>query len=225
VGELARFFELQTRGLLRRSRQLKASPPKTAAQKTRRAELLAQTDFAAFAGALDLTPGELGEVWTWGADTDADASFAAMAARSASDSIVAALARHGGIAQAHVLAPRLAPAGRAELALRLLRDGALFQQALDVGGPGCRIDRAIELPAGARWLAGLQATSQTMPADGAAQTPPPDPRELRALGLIASRAGAQEALDRLAAAGLLRADPRLDMIRLNAALDDNGAKT
>ena len=45
-----------------------------------------------------------------------------------------------------------------------------------------------------------------------------------ALGLIASRAAARQALERLNGAGLLQGDPRLDMLRLNAALDDNGAK-
>jgi hypothetical protein len=48
--------------------------------------------------------------------------------------------------------------------------------------------------------------------------------ELFALGLIASRAAARQALERLNGIGLLQSDPRLDMLRLNAALDDNGAK-
>ena len=48
--------------------------------------------------------------------------------------------------------------------------------------------------------------------------------ELFALGLLASRAAARQVLERLNGAGLLQGDPRLDMLRLNAALDDNGAK-
>ena len=48
--------------------------------------------------------------------------------------------------------------------------------------------------------------------------------ELFALGLIASRTAARQALERLNGAGLLQGDPRLDMLRLNAALDDNGVK-
>ena len=39
---------------------------------------------------------------------------------------------------------------------------------------------------------------------------------------LAIAAGAQRTLERLANAGLLQADPRLDTIRLNAALDDKG---
>ena len=46
--------------------------------------------------------------------------------------------------------------------------------------------------------------------------------EFHALGLLASQMAAQQTLQRLTAAGLLQADPRLDMLRLNAALDDNG---
>jgi hypothetical protein len=48
--------------------------------------------------------------------------------------------------------------------------------------------------------------------------------ELHALGLIASREGARRSLERLTGAGLVQGDPRLDMLRLNAALDDKGAK-
>jgi hypothetical protein len=223
AAELAGFFELQTKGLLRRSRELKTLPPKTAAQKTRRDELLARTDLAAFAGALGLTPAQLGEVWAWGVDVQANFGFAGMAARSAPDDIVAALAERcaSQVLIAQTLAPRLGPAQRAALALRLLRNGDPYQHALDVGGPACRIDRTIELPAGVEWLADLQAAHREAP--NGQERALADPRELRALGLIASRPGAREALEKLTAAGLLRADPRLDMIRLNAALEDNGA--
>jgi len=46
--------------------------------------------------------------------------------------------------------------------------------------------------------------------------------ELYALGLLGSMAAARDAIAKLSAIGILSADPRLDMVRLNAALDDHG---
>jgi len=44
--------------------------------------------------------------------------------------------------------------------------------------------------------------------------------ELLDLGLLASHAGALQAFEALAAARVIPSDPRLDMLTLNAALED-----
>jgi hypothetical protein len=44
--------------------------------------------------------------------------------------------------------------------------------------------------------------------------------ELQDLGLLASRSAALQAFEALAAAGVIASDPRLDMLTLNAALED-----
>ena len=144
-----------------------------------------------------------------------------MAERSAPDALIADLcerlgeARPSSVPVLLALLPRLDAAQRAGFARRMLRGGASCQTALTMGGGACRIDGAIDMPAGAAILGGLGKTSDgARPADQAA--------ELHALGLLASRAAAKQAMDRLGAAGLPGADPRLDMVRLNAALDDNG---
>ena len=73
-----------------------------------------------------------------------------------------------------------------------------------------------DVPAEAALLHAL-GSADARPGDHAA--------ELQALGMLASRAGAQKALERLVrGAGLLQADPRLDMLRLNAALEDRGVQ-
>jgi hypothetical protein len=59
ADELAGFFELRATGLLRRGRELAARALKTPAQHARRQALMAQVDFAAWAGALGLAPPEL----------------------------------------------------------------------------------------------------------------------------------------------------------------------
>jgi hypothetical protein len=222
IAELARFVEARKKGLLRRRWVVTPQPLNNPAQFARRGALFADAGFTALAGALGLAPAELAEAWSWGADLRADVALAAMAERSGPDGVVAvliaALAEHAArsVRALVALAPRLDDARRAELALRLLRDGGSFQDALAIGGAACRIEGAIGLPAGAALLDALSSEAAARPAD---QT-----EELRTLGLIASRAAARQALERLAGVGVLQADPRLDMIRLNAALDDNGGQ-
>ena len=81
--------------------------------------------------------------------------------------------------------------------------------------PGDGLDDLLSAPSGAKLLTELRRDA-AKPSDHVA--------ELHALGLIASRDGARRSLEQLTCAGLLQADPRLDMLRLNAALDDQGEK-
>jgi len=110
------------------------------------------------------------------------------------------------------LLPRLTAAQCRQIAIYLLRaKGAGFAMALIVAGGAGGIDEAIATPAGEALLAAL-GSDDAAHADQAI--------ELQALGLLASRAAAAQALERLAATGLIASDPRLDMLRLNAALED-----
>ena len=227
IAELAGFFEVRTKGLLRRARELAPRQLKTNAQKTRRGSLLAEADFSAFAKALELTPLELIEAWNWGKEPDLDLALSEIAERSAPDDIITALAdrivNHAN--PVLKLAPRLAVTKRAELAMRMLLGGHNFQTALQMGGPSCRIDNALTLPRGRKLLTALQVAKQ---AEAKGERPPEaqlNSQELRALGLIASRTSAQQTLEELTKAGLIHVGPgQLDMIRLNAALDDKGVK-
>jgi hypothetical protein len=97
----------------------------------------------------------------------------------------------------------------------MLRADASFQSALSMAGGSGRIDNAIDFPAGAKLLDGLRPQG-----DDAKSTDQSD--ELYTLGLLASNAAAHAAIAMLNAIGILSADPRLDMVRLNAALDDHG---
>lgn len=221
AAELAGFFELQTKGLIRRTRVVAARQMKTPAQRSRRQALFEAVDLAGFARALDGTPEELIALWPWGEDRQADQALAGMAERSGSDALVAAL--HDlllGLGTVDVpamltLAPRLDSAQRRAFALRVLRaGGGTFQMALAMTGGESLVDGAIDTIAGTALVGALKAEDAAKRADLTA--------ELHALGLIASRGAAQASLERLASAGLLAADPRLDMLRLNAALEDGG---
>jgi len=217
AAELADFFPVQTKGLFRRTRAIVPREVKSAAQRNRRTALLEALSLDAFAQALGLSPEDLVTAWPWGSDVTADRPFATMAARSAPDAIVAAAAEalttsaSADFPALVGLLPRLAPRQRRRAAIALLRGRqAGFATALTIAGGGGGIDDAIRMPAGTALLEALGA-EHARPADQAS--------ELLSLGLLASRTAAKQALDQLAAAGLIASDPRLDMLRLNAALE------
>lgn len=221
IAELASFFSVKTKGLLRRSRIIQAEPPKTPAQWQRRKALFDGADLASFSGALGLAPQELIAVWDWNVDHAADIALINVIVATGTDAHVTQAAEvigerdaTGGLVAA--LAPRLAPAERTRHAVAALHaHGISFELAQQLAGATARLDDPLSVPAGKALLAALQR-DDAKPTDQVA--------EFHALGLIASREGARQSLQQLTSAGLLQGDPRLDMLRLNAALDDNGAK-
>ena len=219
IAELAGFFSVKTKGLLRRSRVVQAEPPKTPAQWQRRKALFEGADLAAFSGALGLAPQELIAAWDWNVDHAADMALINVIVSTGTDAHVTqaadAISQGDATGLIAALAPRLSAAERASHAETALHShGISFELAQQVAGPAARLDDPLSAPAGRTLLAALQR-DDAKPSDQFA--------ELHALGLIASRDGAQRSLQRLTGAGLLQGDPRLDMLRLNAALDDNGA--
>jgi hypothetical protein len=218
IAELAGFFSVKTKGLLRRSRVIEIERPKTPAQWQRRKALVDGTDLASFAGALGLGPQDLIAAWDWNVDPAADAGLIKLIVETGTD---AQLAQAAGIVSEHdatglivALAPRLGPAERAKFAAAGLRaHGIGFEMAQMIAGAAARLDDLLSAPAGAKLLAELRR-DDAKPSDHVS--------EFHALGLLASRTAAQQTLQRLTSAGLLQGDPRLDMLRLNAALDDNG---
>ena len=220
AAELAGFFAVKTTGILRRSRVIEAERPKTPAQWQRRKTLLDGADLASFAAALGITPQELIAAWNWNVDPAADMVLINLVVATGTDAQVASTAKlvgeHDATGLIVALAPRLAPAERARQAEAALNaHGIRFEQAQAMGGSAARLNDPLSAPAGKALLAALRSDDAKL-SDHVA--------ELHALGLIASREGARRSLESLTAAGLLQGDPRLDMLRLNAALDDKGAK-
>jgi hypothetical protein len=204
--------------LLRRSRVVQFENVKTPAQMQRRAALLEGADIASLAEALALTPQELIEAWSWDVDRQADAALVGLVARTGTEALVAQTAEAVSESSASLflatLTPRLAPGQRSQLAEKVLRmHGFSFDAAKTIAGGTARLEDPLSAPAGAKLLSAL-GRGDAKPSDELA--------ELFALGLMASRAAARQALERLNGAGLLLGDPRLEMLRLNAALDDNG---
>ncbi|MBX9884029.1 MAG: hypothetical protein K2X68_03555, partial [Novosphingobium sp.] len=221
AAELAAFFTVKTKGWLRKSLEVVPNELKTPAQRGRRAALMEALSFGAMAQALELTSDELVAAWPWGSDVTSDHMVAEMIERSATDAVVRLAAEAmtaGNALNLHGLSPllpRMPADWRRQLGLRLLMaNGAWFGQALLVAGNDGEIDGVIATAAGKRLLTVLTGSSEAKPTDHAA--------ELQALGLLASRDAAVQALQKLADAGLIASDPRLDMLRMNAALEHRG---
>jgi hypothetical protein len=220
VAELAGFFSVKTKGLLRRSRVIEIATPKTPAQWQRRKTLLDGTDLTSFASALGLVPQDLIAAWDWNVDPAADAGLIKLILETGNDAqleqAAGTVSEHDATGLIVALAPRLPLAERVRFASAGLRaHGIGFEMAQLIAGAAARLDDPLSAPAGAKLLAELRR-DDAKPSDHVA--------EFHALGLLASRMGAQQTLQRLTAAGLLQGDPRLDMLRLNAALEDDGEK-
>jgi hypothetical protein len=223
AAELAGFFSVRMKGILRRSRVIEPNELKTSAQRLRRSALFEGVDIAAFAAALAVQPDELVTGWSWGADGQADIALATLVAGTGTDALAAlaaetiAASEGAAVHGLAVLAPRLAPDKRTALAAMMLRArGCSFDTVRAIAGPAGRLDQPFASAAGNALLQVL-GREDAKASDGSL--------ELHALGLIASRDGARRALERMDDAGLLAGDPRLDMLRLNAALNDSGAKS
>jgi hypothetical protein len=216
--ELAGFFEFQTKGLLRRTRILVPRPIKTPAQRNRREALFAQVDFTSFAQALGVSTDDLVALWPFGTDAQTDNGFAVLCEQTATDGAIALicdrLMRETTLDVSVILTlrPRLHDGHRDGFARRLLSaTGGNFRAALAIAGAGTDMDGLIDTATG-------RALVSTASGDGDVTS------ELHALALIASQAAARGAMERLTKGGLLASDPRLDLLRLNAALTDNGEK-
>jgi Family of unknown function (DUF5691) len=216
--ELAGFFEFQTKGLLRRTRILVPKPIKTPAQRSRRETLFAQVDFTGFANALGVATGDLVALWPFGTDAQADSGFASLCEQTATDAVIVALcARLMSEATLDVsailaLRPRLNDGQRDGFARRLLAaTGGNFRSALAIAGAGMDMEGLIETAAGKALVTAVSGEGDLTP-------------ELHALALIASQAAARAAMERLIKSGLMASDPRLDLLRLNAALTDDGER-
>jgi hypothetical protein len=222
ADELKDFFSVQVKGLLRRSRVIQFDNVKTPAQRQRRSALLESIDIGSLAGVLGLSDQALIAAWPWEVDAQADEALVGLVARTGTDALAALVAeavsrgQTSGLHRLVTLAPRLTPAERSRIAATVLHTrGCSFEAARTIAGGTAFLDDPLAAPAGALVLEALRR-GDTNPSDQLI--------ELFAMGFVTSRAGARRALERLRAAGLLEGDPRLDMLRLNEALDDSGAK-
>jgi hypothetical protein len=222
IAELKVFFSVRVKGFLRRSRVIQFENAKTAEQIKRRAALLESVDIAAFAGALGLTGEELIAAWPWYTDFNVDHDLISQIVRSGTDALAlqaAEIVVDGDASVMHrllPLLPRLTRERRGALADVVLRRlSSNFERVKTIAGGPAHLADPLATPNGAALLAAL-GRADAKPTDSTA--------ELQALGQITAHTWAPRVLERLYAAGIVQGDPRLDMLRLNEALEDRGEK-
>lgn len=191
-------------------------PIKTPAQRSRREALFAQANFVSFAGAMGVSPEELVALWPFGSDGYADQGFAVLSEQSAPaaiiDALCARLMQEGTLDVSFLLTlrPRFNARQRDGFARRVLAaKGGNFATALRLVGPGADMEGLIETGSGKALVAASAGDADIM-------------SEVQALALLASQNAARAALEQLIKAGLMASDPRLDLLRLNANLNDSG---
>jgi hypothetical protein len=222
AAELAAMLTLETFGLLRRRKRLNIEKLKTAAQNIRRQELFAVVPLAALAAALGTTASELVQTAPTGVDAGITA-FAAMTAASGSPEeqrqLFASMLEDAEcpLASARPLAAAIDQRHAAELLPAILRreQSDDFKLAVELAGEALGIATMAEIaasPAYALLQARLQADATERAAQVALGT------GLTALGLLADGQAAQSLIATFLAAGLSRADPKLDALHLNVAL-------
>lgn len=224
--ELAAMLKLTMIGLLRRRRRLDIDPLKTPAQRLRRHELFGQVGFADLAAALGVAPAQLLETAPHGMP-DEVAAFARMVAATAAEAACATLADlliDDASMPITVLAPLAARLSlgerRARLAVLLKRDGGALDAVLAFLGPALgEVPFALIRTSGS--FAALKdeveaalrgAEAQQVPANAALEI------QLNRLALLVDAAAAAALIEQLTKWGLSPADPKLDLLQLNAAL-------
>jgi Family of unknown function (DUF5691) len=223
-AELATFFEFQTKGIFRKTRFLVPREIKTPAQRATREALFARVDFLTFSHSLGVTPAELIAMWPLALDHDADQDFGALCERSAPDvNFDALFARLVQESEIHLyviyaLQSRLNKDQGRAFAMRILVDRTgSFRAALRVSGPDLDLRKFLDTQRGRDMLTACAGDNDVT-------------NDAHALGLIASQASAAYALELLTrqgspSGGLMISDPRLNLLRLNAALAHTGVST
>ncbi|MBL7238868.1 DUF5691 domain-containing protein [Komagataeibacter rhaeticus] len=200
-----------------------------AAQAARRRKLFSVVTLSAFAAALHLSVEELIRRVVGRDDHNGlVADLIEMVMKGGSDAIVATLVEAWlatGCAQTSFyvvgcerMAARVSVAQRLDMArAALVTAGGSFGQALSISQGWEGMDNLMDTPAG-RTLLVLPGQ------EGARLDSTEHAAELLALGVLATPAAARMALAALEQAGLPATDPRLDMLKLNIALEKTGAR-
>lgn len=224
--ELAETLEVRTGEAPRRHPQLAINALKSAAQNARRRDLFKLVSLAGLARALGRTEEEILETAPAGTAEDVDA-FVQMVAATGSHRARRALLDHmlddeaSPLAHIRRLGSRLSREEQRALQARIMkRDAEMFETTLAL------MSRALgeaPLPAllASPGYAALMSAVEAARGDDEAQRRAADvilDTALSRIALLAAAPAATALLARLTASGLSPADPRLDLLRLNAAL-------
>jgi hypothetical protein len=224
--ELAEMIEVQKVGLIKRRTQLSIKPLKTKPQNTRRRELFKLVSFNALARALQLEESQLLETVPDGTE-EGISDFVLMVAMTGSDQarrqLLDRMMEEAAFPFAHArpLGPRLSPEERRSiLPSALMRDGDLFGTTLILmdstlgEAPLSALEKSPGYAALESAVASLpKADDKTRPTIEATLE-----SALTRIAFLADAAAAAEIMRRTISRGLSPADPRLELLHINAAL-------
>lgn len=226
AGELAQMVEFTKVGLIRRRHLLRLKALKTQAQENRRRDLLGLVTLPDLAAALGVSEAALVEEAPEG-DTVALLAFVELVAETGSDaarrSLLEALLeadRPAGLVLS--LATRASADERADLLPRAIarETAADFAVTRGFAGPLLGTASGQQLFATQAWRT-LEALLRDTARDSDKRSPQTETLlrvGLLNLGLLAEAAAAQRVIDAAVGTGLSAADPRLDVLHLNATL-------
>jgi len=214
AAEVTDYVEVAKAGILSRKRVVTARKLKTDAQKKRRAQVFAKMSLGGLADALGVSADEVIDTWEFGDGTN---ELVGLVAATGNDAQVNTLARRA------IEAKDLTPD---PLIARLDKDTRL------AFGLEVLAHDSMNLPAARQWIAEPEGNVswdalQSLPfKDYASAMAESKNRATEAqaaegiifLGLIADRDAANRILETIVASGVLAVDPRLTLLRLNAAL-------
>lgn len=215
AADMQDFFRTETKGMLRRRREIAIIPTRNHAATNRRSMLLQSMDLQRFCAQLDVAVEEISGVWPWGRDQGLDREFATMLLETGDDAAVAAFSRCVSDGAAIRASTVSAAPGRLDLGtLRLIanqtaaRGENLHHMIATFPIAGC-IDTYQRSSEWLRLKAGLGAENMK---------PTAYTTEMHVLGVAVTKTRAEEILRSIVETGIPSADPRLDALRLNAAL-------
>lgn len=219
-AEFAGFFEVGRAGMLSRKKLVSSRKLKNNAQRKRREDLAEALSLSALAQGLGISNDELIETWSMEEGTHILVNLAAATGTDAEVERLLARLLEKDISSAVLapLFPRISGASRRAAALQIAR---VEPKSLD---PVCQClgqDLGVigyDVLKGAAVMKELCASLTKEKEDYAARHL--NDTVTRDLGLIATQDAAQRLLDDFTSLGLMSADPRLCLLRLNAALKE-----
>lgn len=224
--ELADMVRVERSGMLNRRTRLVFPPLKTAAQRSRRLELMRVVPLAALVRALDSAEGSLLQGAPDGGPAELQAFVQAVAETGSQDAcerlFALLLEADGGVGHVAPLADRVPEDRRVTALPQVIRSGsALFEEAVAFAGPALGAVALRSIASAPAWIALQRALADARGGDEAARNAADTHLSLALprLGLLLDRSSARTVVDLCTAEGLSPADPRLDLLHLNAALE------
>lgn len=214
VAELPDFVEVAKAGFLSRKQVVQPRKLKTDAQKKRRSQVFAQVSLSALAETLGVTADAVIDTWAFGQATD---DLAQLVSASGTDAQVSRLVQRcleAGIYQPNALIDRLDASQRQTFGLQVMahEDVPLTHTRQWIAEPDGTVGWHVIARLKLRDLTKALVDPEKPGADTVAT------QSIAFLSLLADRDAANRLLDHLTSAGLMSVDPRLTLLRLNAAL-------